>query len=111
MIRRLALPLLLAGLILVACSPETSYLGVYAKAGSTTDFTEFKADGTFVVKERGTRTTGTYTVKGNKITLVAVIGGRRYPVTGTLEPGKVIDDQGETWIKTTAAPTGGTGSQ
>ncbi len=84
----------------------TDYVGRYTKPGNASDYMDIKTDGTFVALDKGQSLSGTYTVTGTTITLeVPSAGGH---AVGRIEPGKIIDNDGQTWVKA-AAPqaTGG----
>jgi hypothetical protein len=48
------------------------YVGRYVKEGNPSDYTELRADGTFVIEERGATLAGDYEVHGETLTIFAV---------------------------------------
>lgn len=75
---------------------EQQHVGKYVKEGSPADYTDLKADGTFVVEERGQTFKGTYEVRGENITLFVGFGGT---ATGVIKDNKIVDNEGQTWTK------------
>jgi len=83
-------------LSLSACwKPYGDGVGIYYKEGSDTDYTELRADGTYVVQERGQRLTGKYSVRWNTLTLQLPSGGT---ATGKLHEGRILDNQKQVWL-------------
>ena len=78
------------------------YVGYYTKEGHATDYVEIRSDGTFVVFEKGRKACGPHTVRHNKINLSLPMGTS----VATLEPGRLIDDEGQVWVKTTGETVG-----
>lgn len=78
------------------------YVGRYTKEGHATDYVEIRSDGTFVVLEKGRKACGPHTIRHNKITLSLPMGTS----VATLEPGRLIDDEGQVWVKTTGETVG-----
>jgi len=78
------------------------YVGRYTREGNATDYAEIRSDGTFVVLEKGRRACGPYTVRNNKLTLSLPMGTS---VT-KLEPGRMIDDEEQVWVKATGETVG-----
>ena len=74
----------------------SDYVGRYTKPGNSTDYTDIKPDGTFVALDKGQTISGTYKVSGSTITLIVP---RQGAAVGKLEPGKIIDNDGQTWVK------------
>ncbi len=72
------------------------HVGRYVKEGSPAEYTELRADGTFVVEERGHTLKGTYQVRGENITLFVGFGGT---ATGTIKDNTIVDNEGQTWTK------------
>jgi hypothetical protein len=88
--------------LMLGCGPteqrraEQQYVGKYVKEGSPADYTELKADGTFVVEERGQTLQGTYEVRGENITLSVGFAGT---ASGTIKDNKIVDNEGQIWTK------------
>ena len=98
---RLASAVALAALLMMGCittdqaSSGEEYVGRYVKEGNPSDYTELRADDTFVIKERGATLAGDYEVHGE--TLSIFLGSAS--ATGTIKDNKIVDDEGQAWIK------------
>ena len=85
-------------LLMLGCVTTPSgegYVGRYMKEGNPSDYTELRADGTFVIEERGAKLAGDYEVDGETLTIF--VGSAS--ATGTIKGNKIIDDEGQAWIK------------
>ncbi len=71
------------------------YVGRYIKEGNPSEYTELRADGTVVIEERGATLAGDYEVNGETLTIF--LGSAS--ATGTIKDNKIVDDEGQAWIK------------
>lgn len=78
------------------------YIGRYTKEGHATDYTELRSDGTFLFLDKGWSACGTYTVRQKEITLSLPLGTS----VEKLEPRRLIDDEGQMWVKTAGETVG-----
>ncbi len=78
------------------------YVGRYTKEGNATDYTELRSDGTFLFLDKGWRACGTYTVRPNEITFRLPMGTS----VDKLEPGRLIDNEKQVWVKTAGETVG-----
>jgi hypothetical protein len=98
---RFASAVALVALLMLGCmttdQPPSGeeYVGRYVKEGSPSDYTELRADGTYVIEERGETLEGTYEVLGEDLTIFAVFG----TATGVIKDNKIIDNEGHIWVK------------
>ncbi len=98
---RLASAVALVALLMLGCMTtdqppsDEGCVGRYIKEGDLSDYTELRADGTFVIEERGAKLAGTYEVHGETLTIFAV----NATATGVIKDNKIIDNEGKTWMK------------
>jgi hypothetical protein len=83
---------------MIACS--SSLTGKYFSQTNSGSYRELKSDKTFFVQlAPGIAQHGTYEVEGETITFKTAMGTA---IKATLQGNKIVDSDGETWIKTTA---------
>lgn len=76
--------------------------GKYINKNKPNEYLELKPDGTFYIQEKGQGFAGKYEVLGDEITLVVSNG---MAAKGKLRGNTLIDDEGQSWVKSADAPT------
>ena len=82
-------------LFVFACS-RSSVAGKYISEDNTSNYTELKADGTFLAHQGSHDFAGKYEVKGTEITLILNSG---QTVRGKIEGKTIINTEGKRWTK------------
>jgi len=102
-------PLMLAVIIVVAgiviyslVGGEAGPYGKYVNRDNSDEYLELRQDGTFYLKEMGVGFTGEWEMKEDVLRLYLSELG--LAVEGRLEGGKIVDDDGKVWVRTSALP-------